>query len=75
MRTHDYEDDEILYLDLTSEQLVMTDGQAIPVSNWFDQESKDCGPFEAVSGVAGPTPWNGWLAFLVSDFTERPVLH
>lgn len=37
------------------------DGQALPVTNWFDDDGEDCDADNAVTCVAGPDKDGLWL--------------
>lgn len=43
------------------------DGQALPVTNWFDEWGEDCDADDAVTCVAGPDKDGLWLTI---DFRQ-----
>lgn len=38
-----------------------TNGELIPITNWFDEEGDDCDPEDAITCVAGPMANGKWL--------------
>lgn len=63
---------EVDMLDLLGGFVLMSDGQTVPITNFFDEDGDECDPLDAVSVVAGPHD-GLWLSVEVGE--ERLVLH
>lgn len=46
-------------------------GDALPVTNWYDEDGDECEPGDAVAAVAGPQQDGSWISFDLEGFTGK----
>jgi hypothetical protein len=52
---------------------VMTTGEILQVTDWFDSEGDECPPCEAVACIAGPDIEGRWYSISLSDFQNITI--
>lgn len=48
---------------------ILSDGQEIPVTNWFDMDGNECDYADAVACACGPDFDGNWYAVALGSFT------
>jgi len=55
-----------------SQTVLFSNGTTAPITNWFDSDGVECGPFDQpATAIAGPDGDGSWYWFKLSDFEPK----
>ena len=60
----------IAAINRTAKIAVLENGEAIPITNWFEAGGDECDPSDAVTCVAGPCSNGKWYSIDLREYEE-----
>ena len=66
--SEDLIDLEVSTINAEKGKAILSDGQEVPITDWFDEDGEDCCHENGVAGVCGPDFDGYWYVFKRSDF-------